>query len=110
MIVYGGAIDANPIIAQNSVPNVFCDIKKCLKITVSFVVNCKMIYFIYKTPDFQPALLGCICATVRGCAVFVLPTSLLMEAQVEFVAKAGFLKSKTKLNTSRHSCCLVWLK
>lgn len=53
-----------------------------------------MIYFIYKTPDFQPALLGCICATVRGCAVFVLPTSLLMEAQVEFVVKAGFLKKK----------------
>lgn len=102
--MYGGAIDANRIIAQNSVPNLFCDIEKCLKITVSFVVNCKMIYFIYKTPDFQPALLGCICATVRGCAVFVLPTSLLMEAQVEFVVKAGFLKKTKLLATVVVSC------
>lgn len=89
MIVYGGAIDAN---LRTQCLNLFYNIDKCLKITVSFVVNCKMMYLTYKPPDFQPALPGCICGTVHGCAVFVLPTSLLTEAHVEFVLKAGFLK------------------
>ncbi len=35
-------------------------------------------------------------ATVCGRAVLVLPTSLLMEAQVEFVVKAGLCKDELK--------------
>lgn len=57
----------------------------------------KDIYFIYKAPNFQPAHSGCVTARVCSRAVFVLPTSLLMEAQVEFVAKAGLCKDE--LNT-----------
>lgn len=75
-----GDVDANHITSQNVVPKLnFVMFKNAYTYRA---VNCKTRYFIYKAPDSHP---GCVYA------VFALPTSLLMEALVEFVVKGWFM-------------------